>query len=65
MIEFYDAENLVFYNGASYADHHQLKLIKTVADPAITTEMTAPNYEERYESTDHNTGGYVYSFAGK
>jgi hypothetical protein len=42
MIEFYDAENLVFYNGASYADHHQLKLIKTVDDPAIKTEMTAP-----------------------
>ena len=52
MIEFYDAENLVFYDGASYADHHQLKLIKTVDDPAIKTEMTAPNYEERYESTD-------------
>lgn len=51
MIEFYDAENLVFYDGASYADHHQLKLIKTVPAPAITTEMTAPNYEERYEST--------------
>lgn len=51
MIEFYDAENLVFYDGASYADHHQLKLIKTVPVPAITTEMTAPDYEERYEST--------------
>lgn len=51
MIEFYDAENLVFYDGASYADHHQLKLIKTVPAPAITTEMTAPDYEERYEST--------------
>ena len=51
MIEFYDAENLVFYDGTSYADHHQLKLIKTVDDPAIKTEMTAPNYEERYEST--------------
>ena len=51
MIEFYDAENLVFYDGASYADHHQLKLIKTVDDPAIQTSMTAPNYEERYEST--------------
>ena len=50
MIEFYDAENLVFYDGASYADHHQLKLIKTVDDPAITTEMTAPDYEERHES---------------
>lgn len=46
MIEFYDAENLVFYDGASYADHCQLKLIKTVDDPAIKTEMTAPNYEE-------------------
>ena len=52
MIEFYDAENLVFYDGAAYADHCQLKLIKTVPAPAITTEMTAPNYEERYESTE-------------
>ena len=51
MIEFYDAENLVFYDGAAYADHCQLKLIKTVPAPAITTEMTAPDYEERYEST--------------
>ncbi len=51
MIEFYDAENLVFYDGAGYADHHQLKLIKTVGVPAIQTSMTAPNYEERYEST--------------
>ena len=51
MIEFYDAENLVFYDGAGYADHHQLKLIKTVGVPAIQTVMTAPNYEERYEST--------------
>ena len=51
MIEFYDAENLVFYNGASYADHHQLKLIKTVGDPAIKTEMTAPNYEEELKNT--------------
>ena len=51
MIEFYDAENLVFYDGTGYADHHQFKLIKTVDDPAITTEMTAPDYEERYEST--------------
>ncbi len=49
MIEFYDAENLVFYDGASYADHCQLKLIKTVAAPAIKTAMTAPNYVE--EST--------------
>ena len=52
MIEFYDAENLVFYDGASYADHCQLKLIKTVNAPTIQTSMTAPNYEERYESTD-------------
>ena len=51
MIEFYDAENLVFYDGAAYADHCQLKLIKTVGAPAIQTSMTAPNYEERYEST--------------
>lgn len=50
MIEFYDAENLVFYDGTSYADHHQLKLIKTVGDPAIKTSMTAPDYEERHES---------------
>ena len=28
MIEFYDAENLVFYDGDSYADHCQFKLIK-------------------------------------
>ena len=52
LIEFYDAENLVFYDGASYADHCQLKLIKTVGVPTIQTSMTAPNYEERYESTD-------------
>ena len=51
MIEFYDAENLVFYDGASYADHHQLKLIKTVGDPAIKTEMTAPNYEKEVKNT--------------
>ena len=44
MIEFYDADNLVFYDGASYADHHQLKLIKTVDAPAIKTSMTAPDY---------------------
>lgn len=50
MIEFYDAENLVFCDGDSYADHCQLKLIKTVDDPAIQTSMTAPNYEEKYES---------------
>ena len=66
MIEFYDAENLVFYNGASYADHHQLKLIKTVDDPAIQTEMTAPNYEERYESTDTIQGDmYIPLLANK
>ena len=29
MIEFYDAENLVFYDGVGYADYCQLKLIKT------------------------------------
>ena len=51
MIEFYDANNLVFYDGAGYADHCQLKLIKTVGVPTIQTSMTAPNYEERYEST--------------
>ena len=51
MIEFYDAENLVFYDGASYADHHQLKLIKTVDAPAIKTEMTAPNYEGELKNT--------------
>ena len=51
MIEFYDAENLVFYDGASYADHCQLKLIKTVDDPAIKTEMTAPNYEGELKNT--------------
>ncbi len=45
MIEFYDADNLVFYDGASYADHCQLKLIKTVGVPTIQTSMTAPNYE--------------------
>ena len=51
MIEFYDAENLVFYDGAAYADHCQLKLKKTVGVPTIQTSMTALNYEERYEST--------------
>ena len=51
MIEFYDAENLVFYNGASYADHHQLKLIKTVGDPEIKTSMNAPNYEKEVKNT--------------
>ena len=52
MIEFYDAENLVFYDGASYADHCQLKLIKTVGVPAIKTSMRAPNYEEKHENTN-------------
>ena len=51
MIEFYDAKNLVFYNGASYADHHQLKLIKTVGDPEIKTSMNAPSYEYKNENT--------------
>ena len=50
MIEFYDAENLMFYDGTSYADHHQLKLIKTVDAPAIKTSMEAPDYEETYKS---------------
>ena len=52
MIEFYDAENLVFYDGAGYADHCQLKLIKTVDAPAIKTSMTAPNYEKTLKNTD-------------
>ena len=51
IIEFYDAENLVFYDGAGYADHCQLKLIKTVGAPAIKTSMTAPNYKETLENT--------------
>ena len=51
MIEFYDAENLVFYDGAAYADHCQLKLIKTVGVPAIKTSMTAPNYEGELKNT--------------
>ena len=65
MIEFYDAENLVFYDGAGYADHCQLKLIKTVDAPAIQTSMTAPDYEEKVQKYRHNTWGYVYSFAGR
>ena len=59
MIEFYDAENLVFYDGTSYADHHQLKLIKTVDAPAIKTSMEAPNYEEKYESTIIQADMYI------
>ena len=51
MIEFYDAENLVFYDGDSYADHCQLKLIKTVGVPAIKTSMTAPSYVEEVKNT--------------
>ena len=51
MIEFYDAENLVFYDGSSYADHCQLKLIKTVDAPTIQTEMTAPSYVEEVKNT--------------
>ena len=66
MIEFYDAENLVFYDGTSYADHCQLKLIKTVGAPTIQTSMTAPNYEERYESTDTIQGDmYIPLLADK
>lgn len=52
MIEFYDAENLVFYDGAGYADHCQLKLIKTVGVPAIKTSMTAPSYVEVVKNTN-------------
>ena len=51
MIEFYDAENLVFYDGAGYADHHQLKLKKTVDVPTIQTSMTAPSYVEELKNT--------------
>ena len=51
MIEFYDAENLVFYDGTSYADHCQLKLIKTVDIPTIQTSMTAPSYVEEVKNT--------------
>ena len=52
MIEFYDAENLVFYDGDSYADHCQLKLIKTVNAPTIKTSMTAPSYVEEVKNTN-------------
>ena len=51
MIEFYDAENLVFYDGAAYADHCQLKLKKTVGAPTIQTSMTAPSYVEELKNT--------------
>ena len=52
MIEFYDAENLVFYDGDAYADHCQLKLKKTVPAPAIKKSMTAPPYNKEYKNTD-------------
>ena len=52
MIEFYDAKNLVFYDGAGYADHCQLKLKKTVPTPEIKKSMTAPGYEKTHENTD-------------
>ena len=51
MIEFYDAENLVFYDGVGYADHCQLKLKKTVGVPTIQTSMTAPSYVEEVKNT--------------
>ena len=51
MIEFYDAENLVFYDGASYADHCQLKLIKMVGVPTIKTSMDARSYEKELKNT--------------
>ena len=51
MIEFYDAENLVFYDGAGYADHCQLKLKKTVGVPTIQTSMDAPSYVEEVKNT--------------
>lgn len=51
MIEFYDADNLVFYDGTGYADHCQLKLKKTVPAPAIRTSMTAPSYVEEVKNT--------------
>ena len=58
MIEFYDAENLVFYDGDSYADHCQLKLIKTVDIPTIQTSMTAPNYN--YEKTPESISSELW-----
>ncbi len=51
MIEFYDAENLVFYDGVGYADHCQLKLKKTVPVPTIKKSMTAPSYVEEVKNT--------------
>ena len=51
MIEFYDAENLVFYDGAAYDDHCQLKLKKTVNAPTIKTSMNAPSYDKELKNT--------------
>ena len=51
MIEFYDAENLVFYDGAAYTDHCQLKLKKTVNAPTIKTSMNAPSYDKELKNT--------------
>ena len=45
-------EESLFYDGAGYADHCQLKLIKTVGVPTIKTSMTAPNYEIKHENTN-------------
>ena len=51
MIEFYDAENLVFYDGDAYTDHCQLKLKKTVNAPTIKTSMNAPSYDKELKNT--------------
>ena len=51
MIEFYNAENLVFYDGAAYTDHCQLKLKKTVNAPTIKTSMNAPSYDKELKNT--------------
>ena len=51
MIEFYNAENLVFYDGAAYADHCQLKVKKTVNAPTIKTSMNAPSYDKELKNT--------------
>ena len=51
MIEFYDAENLVLYDGAAYTDHCQLKLKKTVNAPTIKTSMNAPSYDKELKNT--------------
>ena len=66
MIEFYDAENLVFHDGTGYADHCQLKLKKTVDAPTIQTSMTAPDYEENYKSEGTIQGDmYIPLLAGR